>query len=94
MFCNATIRSSGALVVTDTLEDARFRSHPFVVGAPHIRFYAGHPLRGPGGRLIGTICVMSLSPRPFTPSDHRDLDDLAQEMQHEVHPGWKAWRLH
>ncbi|WP_247827499.1 GAF domain-containing protein [Arthrobacter antioxidans] len=94
VFCNATIRSSGALVVPDTLEDPRFRSHPFVAGAPHIRFYAGHPLRGPGGWLIGTICVMSLSPRPFTPADHQDLEDLAQEMQHEVYPGWKAWRLY
>ncbi|WP_434995302.1 GAF domain-containing protein [Arthrobacter sp. Ld5] len=93
VFCNATIRSTGALVLTDTLEDERFRSHPFVAGAPHIRFYAGYPLRGPGGWLVGTICVMSLSSRPFTESDHRDLEALAQEMQHEVYPGWKAWNL-
>ncbi|MHA7283345.1 GAF domain-containing protein [Arthrobacter sp. TMS2-4] len=93
VFCNATIRSTGALVITDTLEDERFRSHPFVAGAPHIRFYAGYPLRGPGGWLVGTICVMSLSPRTFTPADHRDLEALAQEMQHEVYPGWKAWQL-
>lgn len=93
VFCNATIRSSGALVLTDTLEDECFRGHPFVAGTPHIRFYAGYPLRGPGGWLIGTICVMSLSPRPFTAQDHQDLEALAQEMQHEVYPGWKAWSL-
>ena len=93
VFCNATIRSSGPLVLPDTLEDERFRDHPFVAGAPHIRFYAGAPLRGPGGWLVGTICVMSLSPRPFTPSDHQDLETLAQEMQHEVYPGWKGWSL-
>jgi hypothetical protein len=92
-FCNATIRSSGPLVLTDTTQDERFRSHPFVAGEPHIRFYAGYPLRGPGGWLIGTLCVMSTSPRPFTDQDLQDLELLAQEMQHEVFPGWKAWSI-
>ncbi|WP_104116042.1 GAF domain-containing protein [Arthrobacter sp. B1805] len=60
---------------------------------PYIRFYAGYPLRGPGGWNVGTLCVMSTSPRTFVDSDLRDLESLAQEMQHEVYPGWKAWSL-
>ncbi|MHA7179553.1 GAF domain-containing protein [Arthrobacter sp. MDB2-24] len=92
-FCNATIRSCGPLVMTDTTQDGRFRFHPFVAGEPHIRFYASYPLRGPGGWLIGTLCVMSTSPRPFTDQDLLDLELLAHEMQHEVFPGWKAWNI-
>lgn len=92
-FCDATIRSAGPLVLPDTVQDERFRSHPFVAGEPHIRFYAGYPLRGPGGWLIGTLCVMSTSPRLFPGQDLEDLESLAQEMQHEVYPGWRAWSL-
>ncbi|TKV29076.1 GAF domain-containing protein [Arthrobacter sp. NamB2] len=92
-FCNATIRSAGPLVLTDASQDDRFRSNPFVAGEPYIRFYAGYPLRGPGGWTVGTLCVMSTSPRTFGDTDLRDLESLAQEMQHEVYPGWKAWSL-
>lgn len=92
-FCDATIRSAGPLVLPDIQQDERFQAHPFVVGAPHIRFYAGCPLRGPGGWLVGTLCVMSTGPRHFTPQDLDDLESLTQEMQHEVYPGWRAWSL-
>lgn len=89
--CDATIRSAGPLILEDTMGDERFRGHPVVANAPYVRFYAGFPLRGPGGWLIGTLCVMSRMPRRFTQQDRDDLQALAQEMQHEVYPGWKAW---
>ncbi|MPY10500.1 GAF domain-containing protein [Arthrobacter bussei] len=92
-FCNETIRAASPLVLTDTLQDERFRGHTFVSGAPYIRFYAGCPLRGPGGWLVGSLCVMSTSPRAFSDEDLEDLEELAQDMQREVYPGWKAWRL-
>lgn len=92
-FCNETIRAAGPLVLTDTLQDERFRAHAVVSGEPHVRFYAGCPLRGPGGWLVGTLCVMSTSPRTFSEQDREDLEGLAQEMQRELYPGWRAWRL-
>ena len=62
-FCERVIDSGAALVVPDTLEDPRFATNPFVLGPPHIRFYAGVPLHArarPGAETvtIGTLCVM------------------------------------
>ncbi|MBJ2121593.1 GAF domain-containing protein [Arthrobacter sp. MSA 4-2] len=85
-FCNQTIRSAGPMVVCDTLTDDRFRSSPLVVGEPHIRFYAGHPLLGPGGWTIGTLCVIDQNPRGFTGEDRRVLRSLAEAAQQEVMP--------
>jgi GAF domain-containing protein len=45
------------LVVSEATTDARFADKPFVTGAPHIRFYAGVPIRSSGGLVIGTLCV-------------------------------------
>ncbi|MHA7262363.1 GAF domain-containing protein [Arthrobacter sp. TMN-37] len=85
-FCNRTIRSAGPMVVSDTLTDDRFRSNPLVVGEPHIRFYAGHPLLGPGGWTIGTLCVIDQNPRGFSDEDRRALRSFAEAAQREVTP--------
>ncbi|MBG6216015.1 GAF domain-containing protein [Arthrobacter sp. CAN_A6] len=83
-FCNATIRNAGLLVVNDALTDARFATNPLVTGEPFIRFYAGYPLRGPGGWTIGTLCVIDQEPRTFTVEDERALRELATAAQHEI----------
>lgn len=85
-FCTRTIRSAGPMVVPDTRTDDRFRTNPLVVGEPHIRFYAGHPLLGPGGWTIGTLCVIGQNPRGFSPEDRRMLRSLAESAQREVTP--------
>jgi hypothetical protein len=85
-FCNQTIRSAGPMVVLDTHTDERFRANPLVVGEPHIRFYAGHPLLGPGGWTIGTLCVIDQSPRGFSDEDQRMLRSLAESAQREITP--------
>jgi GAF domain-containing protein len=36
-------------------QDDRFRSNPLVVGAPHIRFYAGCPLVASNGLRLGSL---------------------------------------
>jgi len=48
-FCAYAICRDELTEVRDAREDDRFTSHPFVVNDPHVRFYAGVPLRAAGG---------------------------------------------
>ncbi|KAJ1445767.1 hypothetical protein M885DRAFT_625878 [Pelagophyceae sp. CCMP2097] len=49
-------------VVADALTDVRFKENVLVTGKPHIRFYAGVPLRVAGDdgilRSLGTLCAI------------------------------------
>lgn len=83
-FCNRTIRQDGTLVIPDTLKDPRFKDSPFVSGPPFIRFYAGHPIEGPGGMRIGALCMIDDSPRSFSTSDEHKLRTLAALVQLEI----------
>lgn len=77
-FCGHAILTPDVLVVRNALDDERFRDNPLVSGAPHIRFYAGAPIRLPNGYTIGTLCIIDPSPRPdFGDDDIRLLRDLA-----------------
>jgi len=64
--CRYVVESEAALVIPDTSLDARFVSHPFVLGSPYIRFYAGVPLKTSAGTAIGTLCVTDTEPHVFS----------------------------
>lgn len=49
-----------------------------------IRFYAGHPLRAPGGQRVGSLCLAGDRPRDFSPSEQRMLADLASWVEDEL----------
>ena len=80
-FCTHAIESDGPFVVLDAHADPRFADNPLVVGYPHIRFYAGAPLKTPSRRRIGTLNVISTRPRTDVAAD--DLDWL-QEKASEI----------
>ncbi|PZA22496.1 serine phosphatase [Modestobacter versicolor] len=83
-FCDHTIRDSETLVVEDATVDERFAHYPSVVGSPHIRFYAGHPLVGTGGHRVGALCLVDENPRSFGEAEQALLAELASWVQREL----------
>jgi diguanylate cyclase (GGDEF)-like protein len=82
--CSFAMREPQGLVLPDTLVDTRFSGNPFVLGPPHIRFYAGVPLRTPQGLSIGTLCAMDTRPRPFRDDEVETLADLSHIVMSEL----------
>jgi len=77
-FCTYTIQAHAPLVVRDALEDERFKSNPYVLGGPRVRFYAGAPIYAPTGECVGAVCVMDGAPRAgLSPTEHVQLLRLA-----------------
>lgn len=83
-FCGHAILEKEALVIPDTLKDARFHDNPMVTGAPFARFYVGQPLTAPDGHTIGTLCLMDQKPREFTARDRQVMKDIAKLVEREV----------
>ena len=75
-FCGHAVMKQELFVVEDASSDPRFADNPLVVGAPHIRFYAGAPLSSPSGHHIGTLCVIDTVPRTLDAVELAILDAL------------------
>ncbi|MDN6855836.1 sensor domain-containing diguanylate cyclase [Pseudomonas sp. CAN2814] len=76
-FCGYAILGEDTLLVPDATLDQRFADNPLVLGPPHIRFYAGRPLRAGNGQAIGTLCMVDPRPRIMTEEQQANFRDLA-----------------
>ena len=83
-FCAHAILTSELMEVPDALADPRFRDNPLVLGAPHIRAYAGVPLVLPSGESLGTLCVLDTVPRQLSPAQKQALKTLAHSVVGEI----------
>ncbi len=70
---------SQPLLVADTLHHPLFATHPWVLGAPHVRFYACIPLVNGEGFVLGTLAVMDPQARTLAPGQWACLHGLAQQ---------------
>ncbi len=79
-FCAHAIAADTPLVIEDAQSDPRFADNPLVTGKPHLRFYAGHPLRPSDSLAVGTLCLISDRPRAFSTRDRQLLASLAGQV--------------
>jgi PAS domain S-box-containing protein len=71
------IESGELLWIEDCPADPRACDSPEVVGPPHIRFFAGAPIRLEDGAIAGCLWVAHTERRPFNATMARRLQDLA-----------------
>ena len=83
-FCAHAILQDQPLIVQDASSDPRFADNPLVTGEPHIRFYAGVPIRSSGGLPVGTLCAIDNHARVLTADELCIMIDLADVVQKEV----------
>ncbi|MGO1502609.1 MAG: sensor domain-containing phosphodiesterase [Marinobacter sp.] len=83
-FCDLAIRQDQLLVVENATLDPRFRYNPLVLDSPHIRFYAGMPVREPSGSIVGSLCIIDDKPRQFSEKDLDMLRTLATMVEEEL----------
>ena len=83
-FCGHAILGNDLFIIPNAIEDDRFSDNPLVLSDPHIRFYAGCPLRAPNGYKIGTLCIIDRQPRSFGEEDIEALKDLALMVEREL----------
>src|SRR5215212_8490956 len=83
-FCAHSVASGEMLVVHDAHQDERFFDNPFVPQDPHIRFYAGAPLRTEDGHTLGTLCVIDREPRELSASQIEMLETLSRMVMSQL----------
>lgn len=91
-FCAHAILADDILEVPDATRDPRFAGNPLVVGPPHLRYYAGKPLRTPDGYRLGTLCALDTCPHaPMSAEQRHTLADLAATVMDLIET--RVWAL-
>ncbi|KAL4901232.1 hypothetical protein BDW74DRAFT_160537 [Aspergillus multicolor] len=75
-----------AFVVPDLTKDDRFNQRQYVVKAPHLRFFAGVPIRSRRGIAIGAFSVSDGKTRPggLSPLEIRFMTDTAAAIMNHL----------
>ena len=88
-FCGHVIGDERFVCIPDAQVDERFADNPIVSGSPHLRFYAGLPVRNREGLNVGVLCVIDFTPREFSSASHdilRGFRDILETILH-ANPG-------
>lgn len=72
------------LIIEDARADAELAQLPAVAGGAGVRFYAGYPLRGPGGHPVGTFSIIDMRPRRLDDNQREMFRELAAWAQREL----------
>ena len=80
-FCATTVTTNRPQIVEDARTSERYRKSPCVAGEPHVRFYAGVPVRAGSGHALGALCVFDTKPRKVDSVQIKLLEGLAREFE-------------
>ncbi|MFD3875254.1 PP2C family protein-serine/threonine phosphatase [Streptomyces sp. NPDC058623] len=70
-------------IVEDAATDPRTRDHPSVA-AMRIGAWAGYPILGPAGEVLGSMCVIDERPRRWEPAELVSLSTMARAVGNEI----------
>lgn len=90
--CTYAILDDGVTVIEDVEADPRFTDNEALRGTP-IRFYAGAPIRAPGGEQIGVFCLFDDAPGTFSDRERHLLSLLADEAMDQLELRGRAQAL-
>ncbi|WP_028062784.1 PP2C family protein-serine/threonine phosphatase [Solirubrobacter soli] len=82
-FCQYVIESERALLVGDTASDPLTRANPSIEKLGVVA-WAGVPLRGPEGEVLGSFCVLDRTTRSWSARDHEVLETLSESATREI----------
>jgi GAF domain-containing protein len=83
-FCaHAILEPDRVMVIPDAADDPFFADNSAVTGDPHVRFYAGMPLRV-GEYPFGALCVIDREPRQLRPDQITALTILARIAERQL----------
>lgn len=81
--CKYVVMNDAPLVVSDARTHPVLAGHPAVVQGAVVA-YAGFPVRAPDGEVLGTLSVIDVVPRNWTPDHLSGLVDLATTVDTEI----------
>ena len=82
--CSLAVLDPGVTVFENAKEEPCLLSNPNVAGSFGLEFYAGAPLTTHDGFLIGTLCIIDKTPRPFGVAEQEILQSLAKIVMDEI----------
>lgn len=82
-FCGHVLLQEEIFNIPETFLDERFRNNPYVLGDPHIRFYAGCSIQL-NHQKLGTISIVDNKPRYFSTDQLILLKDFAALIETEI----------
>lgn len=81
--CPLVVARGGTLLIDDARTDPRYATHPACARFGLVG-YAGTPFRDAEGRVVGSLCAISLEPRTWSDQDRITLEAIAQSVTTEV----------
>lgn len=80
-FCAHAILDDDIFYIPDSEKDDRFKDNPLVKGEPHVKFYAGIPLKVNGMFNVGTLCVIDNKPNQLSQIQKDALKILGRQVE-------------